>query len=85
VNASQNSTSSARHHRRASGIIAVAAVVVALGALPASARQDPGQINAPSQASSAHFCAPERVGTQYVACDNLTGNGVPAPAWVHER
>jgi hypothetical protein len=25
------------------------------------------------------------VGTQFVACDELTGNGVPAPAWVDER
>lgn len=30
-------------------------------------------------------CAPQRVGTQYVACDHLTGNGVPAPGWIPKR
>ena len=87
MNAMQN-TSRPQSHRTLRGIvttIAATALVVGLAALPASARQDPGQTNSPSQANSAHFCTPERVGTQYVACDNLTGNGVPAPAWVRER
>ena len=69
--------------------IAVAAgttVVIALSALPAAARQDPGRIEPPAPPTTAvHFCPLERVGTQFVACDNLTGNGVPAPRWVHER
>jgi len=85
VNASQSTVSSTRRNHRAWGVIAAATVVVALSALPAAARQDAGQIDQPSQATSSPFCTPERVGTQFVACDNLTGNGVPAPAWVHER
>lgn len=30
-------------------------------------------------------CLLERVGTQYVRCDNLTGLGVPAPEWIPEQ
>ena len=87
MNALQN-TSRPQFHRTLRGIvttITATGLVVGLAALPASARLDPGPINPPSQANGAHFCTPERLGTQYVACDNLTGNGVPAPAWVHER
>ena len=65
-------------------VIAATALIVALGTLPAAARQDPGPA-APPQAHDTSSCALQRVGTQYVACDNLTGNGVPAPAWVEER
>lgn len=85
VNTSQRTTRSARPARRGWRIAAATTFAVVLSALPASARQDPGQLDPPSRATNAHFCAPERVGTQYVACDNLTGNGVPAPTWVHER
>ena len=74
-------------HRRTAFVLSATAPVLALllaaGALPAAARQDAGLSN-PQQASTP-FCAVERVGSQYVACDNLTGNGVPAPAWVDER
>lgn len=31
------------------------------------------------------YCSLQRVGTQYVRCDDNTGNGVPAPAWIPER
>lgn len=86
MNASQNTITTVRPNRRALGVVAATALAVALTALPAVARPDPGQIDAPAQSTTAiYFCPPERVGTQYVACDNLTGNGVPAPAWVHER
>ena len=57
-------------------------VVVATGALPAAARQDSGPAHL---GTNPYSCQLQRVGTQYVACDNLTGNGVPAPAWVDER
>ncbi len=30
-------------------------------------------------------CRLTRVGTQFVRCDNLTGNAVPAPRWVTQR
>jgi hypothetical protein len=89
VNASQNTGRTGQGRtvsstRRALRVAATTTFVVALSALPAAARQDPGQIDPPSQATT-YFCTLERVGTQFVACDNLTGNGVPAPGWVHER
>jgi len=73
-----------RHqHRRVAPVITVFILTLACGTLPAAARQDPG----PAQLGTDHpyFCAPQRVANQYVGCDNLTGNGVPAPAWVEER
>ena len=88
MNASQITATATptRRTTRAWGVVVAATFVVALGALPAAARQDPGQIDPPATSSTAsYFCTPERVGTQFVACDNLTGNGVPAPRWVHER
>lgn len=30
-------------------------------------------------------CALERIGTQLVRCDNLTGTGVEAPFWIPEQ
>jgi len=70
--------------------LAAATVVAAVGltALPASARQDPGSASTPTTSSSTTDegrCALRRIGTQFVRCDNLTGNGVAAPAWVLER
>jgi len=61
----------------------LAAVALGTGAGPATARTDPG----PPLANVGHVgqCLLERVGTQYVRCDDNTGNGVPAPAWVPER
>ena len=69
--------------RRTLPMIAATALLVALGTLPAAARQDPGP--ASDEPTATYFCAIQRVGTQFVGCDNLTGNGVPAPAWVDER
>ncbi len=56
---------------------------LALGAGPAAARQDGGP--AVARVDHAGRCLLERVGTQYVSCDNNTGNGLPAPAWIPER
>ena len=50
---------------------------------PASARPDPGPTTVTPIGASVHHCLLQRVGTQYVRCDDLTGNGVPAPTWVH--
>lgn len=75
-------------HRRLIPVLATTALVVALSTLPAAARPDPGPAVPGNPATIARVttsCALERVGTQFVACDNLTGNGVPAPAWVPER
>jgi hypothetical protein len=40
---------------------------------------------AAARVGHADQCSLQRVGTQYVRCDDNTGNGVPAPAWVPER
>ena len=62
--------------------------------LPATARPDPGpsldrQVTAATTSASSSEddgrCHLRRVGTQFVKCDNLTGNGVAAPTWVIER
>ncbi len=50
---------------------------------PAAARQDAGPTAA--RVDHANVCLLERVGTQYVRCDDNTGNDVPAPTWVAER
>jgi hypothetical protein len=69
--------------RRGLAAIAVTAFVVGLGALPAAARQDAGSAHLGTDYP--YFRTIQRVGSQYVAGDNLTGNGVPAPPWVPER
>jgi hypothetical protein len=56
-------------------------LVLGIGTLPATARQDSGPM-IERGATDPRFCALERVGTQFVKCDDLTGNGVVAPAWV---
>ena len=84
-----NTTQPRPQHRPQHPTTAVAAILTATllalvaGTLPAQARQDPGPAAEP--VPTTYFCAPQRVGTQFVGCDNLTGNGVPAPAWVDER
>ena len=62
--------------------VGVSLVLVAGGATTASARPDPGESRVIPVETSSHHCLLERVGTQYVRCDDLTGNGVPAPVWV---
>lgn len=47
----------------------------------AQARQDPGSPAHPANSS----CLLERLGTQLVRCDDLTGNGVPAPLHIPEQ
>ena len=60
--------------------VAVTILLLLPGMTPpsATARPDPGEANT----LVGDHCLLQRVGTQYVRCDNLTGNGVPAPAWV---
>ncbi len=79
-----STTSQHSHHVvRAIAPIAAALVIMVLGAMPSSARPDIG----PPVPNVSHpgSCLLERVGTQFVRCDNLTGNGVPAPAFISER
>ena len=63
----------------------VSILVIGFGSLPASARQDAGPGLDPSAASTSTSCPLQRVDDQFVACDNLTGNGVAAPGWVEQR
>jgi hypothetical protein len=68
------------HIARALAPIAAALVLISLGAMPSFARSDLGtHIPRPDQAAG---CKLQRVGTQFVRCDNLTGNGVAAPEWI---
>jgi hypothetical protein len=71
--------------RVAGGSVAALFVSVALIAAPgaAIARPDPGPpVPQPWTSGS---CALERVGTQLVRCDDLTGNGVAAPSHLRSR
>lgn len=71
--------------RRGIATIFAITLVAASQAAPAAARPDPGPKRTPTQ--SVHhsaFCPLERVGDQFVRCDNLTGAGVPAPEWIPE-
>ena len=58
-----------------------ALLIVGVGVFPAAARQDPGTLSVPSVSP---YCPLTRIGIQFVRCDNLTGAGAPAPAWVPE-
>ncbi len=65
-------------------LVPVAAALLTLAAAgPVEARQDQG----PDLVVRGHVgaCLLERVGTQFVRCDDLTGNGVPAPSSIPER
>jgi hypothetical protein len=53
------------------------------GAETGAAGQDVGPVTA--RVGHEAECFLQRVDTQYVRCDNNTGNGVPAPAWIHQR
>jgi hypothetical protein len=93
-------TTSASRSVHTTSWIAVAAAALALavpGAGPAHAVVDPGD---PAPVTlGAHTveavprtgvvvpssCPLSRVMTTYVRCDDLTGNGVSAPAWILER
>ena len=78
----------ATHIRRWEAAILAALLLSGLNAGAASARLHDPDLTA--QAISAHAstnraCWLARVGTQFVRCDNLTGNAVRAPRWVPEQ
>lgn len=62
-----------------------AGLLLALLPVPATASQDRGEAVISGVSVRSEACALERVGTQYVRCDNLTGAGVPAPLWVPQQ
>ena len=68
------------HVLRPFASITAVLVVAGLAAGPASARQDPG--TPIPTAEHVRACPLQRIGTQFVRCDNLTGNGVAAPGWI---
>jgi hypothetical protein len=76
-----------RRHVRRAGALAVigltALAALGVGAGPATAQQDRGP--AAPRVGHQDECFLQRVGTQYVRCDDNTGNGVPAPAWIPKR
>jgi hypothetical protein len=57
------------------------------GAASAAPHHDPDLTAEVSRAHSSidQKCWLSRVGTQFVRCDDLTGNGVQAPLWVPTR
>jgi hypothetical protein len=71
------------------GILATCStfLLAAAAVVPAAARPDGGPLRQPAESFQAPFvhCPLERVGTQLVRCDNLTGAGVAAAPWVPER
>ncbi len=75
--------STGRQLLRVAAPAACALTLLGLTAGPSSARPDAGE----PLAHEHHVggCLLERVGTQFVRCDENTGNGVPAPAWIPER
>jgi hypothetical protein len=64
-------------------VASAAALLAVLAAAPASARPEPAPAPAVVQPADAP-CLLERVGTQFVRCDDLTGAGVPAPSFIPE-
>ncbi len=61
-------------------------LLLPLTAAPAPARTTPGEpVQRAQVATMAGGCLPERVGTQLVRCDILTGNGVTAPTYIPQR
>jgi hypothetical protein len=58
-------------------------VVLITATSHAGATLDPGP--ARQSASSSDSCRLARVGTQFVRCDDLTGNGAPAPSFIPLR
>jgi len=69
---------------RFAALAAGAALLVSLSAAPAFAREEPQPRSIPAAFYGPH-CSLERIGTQYVRGDNLTGPDVPAPSWIHEQ
>jgi hypothetical protein len=65
--------------------VATAVLLVMAGAVPASARPDPGETRVIRVATTTQHCLLQRVDTQFVRCDDLTGNGAPAPDFIAQR
>jgi len=78
----------ATHIRGWQAAILAGLLLIGLNAGAASARLHDPDLTAQAIAAHAsinHGCWLARVGTQFVRCDNLTGNAVQAPRWVPEQ
>ncbi len=71
---------------RAAAIAALTLLALTSSPSTASARPpDPFDFGSPGVSiHDEENCLLQRIGTQFNRCDNLTGNGVPAPAWIPE-
>ena len=73
---------------RVRGLAGTAGVLLLLPltVAPAQARTTPGEpVQRGQVATMDGGCLLERVGTQLVRCDDLTGNGVTAPTHIPQR
>ncbi len=75
------------HRWQAAALATLLATALSAGQATAVMLHDPAL---PYPSTSAYTptrepCWLSRVGTQFVRCDNLTGNGVRAPRWVTQR
>ena len=69
---------------RCAAAAATATLIAGLAIAPAAARPDPGEPIPIRFSSYERNCPLSRVDTQLVRCDNLTGAGVTALAYVPE-
>ena len=69
---------------RTATIAVLSLLALAGGAQTASARPDPADSGSSGTSVQDGSCELRRIGTQLVRCDNLTGAGVAAPAWIPE-
>jgi hypothetical protein len=67
-------------HVRRSGAVVAGVLLLLFGWFPVATASPPTD---PAQATI-NGCPLERIGTQLVRCDNLTGAGVRAPSWIPE-
>ena len=65
-------------HIQRTGAAAAGVILVLTGGVPTAAA---ASLPDPLRAFS-NGCPLERIGTQLVRCDNLTGAGVRAPSWI---
>jgi len=76
-----------RQLHRSTAVVTGTVILTAMVALPAYARPDAGaaRVSHSTPAADGGRCWLARVGTQFVRCDDLTGNGVSAPGFVSQR
>ena len=69
------------HGRRICAMGAGVILLVLGGWLPVATASPP---DPPQDTFSSRRCPLQRIGTQLIRCDNLTGAGVRAPSWIPE-